>query len=399
MQDREPKKARIIFHVDMNSFYASVEIALHPELKGVPLAIAGDPKKRHGVVVTSSYEARAHGVKTTMTVGQAKRVCPELVVKPPQFDRYRRASAAIFDLLREYTPLVEPVSIDEGYLDITDSFGPDSPFDIARGMQRRIYHELKLPSSIGIAPNKFLAKMASDMEKPLGITILRKRDILTKLWPFDIGQMHGIGRKTKEKLNRIGVTTIQDLAQADDITLKQTMGVNGEKMKQRANGVDPRLVDPEAVSEFKSIGTSTTLPTDATDAGTVAEVLHRLADSVEKRMGKKASVAFNIQIMIRYSNRKNITRSRQLNNPVNTAEEIFEAAYVLWEQHWNGQPIRLLGITAQSLMEKDDAYKQLDLFTYEQDAKKADHDQTLNQTVSHIRKKYGDDAVQYGKNY
>lgn len=389
-----PKNGHVILHVDMNSFYASVEVALHPELKGKPLAVAGDPKKRHGVVVTSSYEARSEGVKTTMTVWEAKRACPRLVIIPPDFDRYRKASAAIFNLLRDYTDLVQPVSIDEGYLDISQCHHLGTPTQIAEQIQKRIHEELKLPCSIGVAPNKYLAKMASDMKKPLGITVLRKRDVASKLWPLDVGELHGIGKKTKEKLNRIGITTIGDLASADEGVLKKTMGVSGEKMKQRSHGIDSRPVDPDAGADFKSIGHSTTLPVDAKDEETVSPVLRRLAASVEKRMQRKGSVAFNIQLLIRYHDRRNITRNRQLNNPIAEADEIFQAAYLLWEKHWNGQPIRLLGITAQELMEKQEAYRQLDLFTYEDEAKREEHTETLNETLQQIRQKYGKEVIQ-----
>lgn len=382
-------KSRVILHVDMNSFYASVEIAFHPELRGKPLAIAGDPKTRHGIVVTSSYEARAKGVKTTMTVGQAKRLCPELIVKPPNFERYRKVSTKIFRLLHEYTELVQPVSIDEGYLDITECKKTGRPPEIAVEIQQRILSELKLPCSIGIAPNKFLAKMASDMKKPLGITILRKRDVPSMLWPLKVGEMHGIGKKTEEKLNRIGIVTIKDLAKAEEIRLKKAVGINGERMKQRANGIDLRPVDPEAVSEFKSIGNSTTLPADTTDEKVVTSVLERLAESVAKRMEKKEAVAMNVQLMIRYDDRKTTTRSRKLNHFISSQEEIFRAARHLWKQHWSGQPIRLLGITAQDLAEKGDAYKQLDLFTYENDARK----DTLEETVNDLHRRYGNDVI------
>ncbi|HET7656995.1 MAG TPA: DNA polymerase IV, partial [Bacillales bacterium] len=295
-------RARIIFHVDMNSFYASVETAFDPSLKGKPLAIAGDVKTRHGIVVTSSYEARAKGVRTTMTVGQARRLCPDLIVKPPNFDRYRKVSAKMFDILREYSSLVQPVSIDEGYIDVTECEGsaPDLAFEI----QQRILRELLLPCSIGVAPNKFLAKMASDMKKPLGITILRRRDVPHKLWPLKVGEMHGIGSKSEEKLNRIGIVTIQDLAKADDFVLKKTLGIHGPRMKLRANGVDTRPVDPDASSEFKSIGSSTTLPVDTTEEKTILEVIQRLSDSVARRMARKEAVALNVQLMIRYDDRR-----------------------------------------------------------------------------------------------
>lgn len=386
------KRARIIFHVDMNSFYASVESALDPTLKGKPLAIAGDVKTRHGIVVTSSYEARAKGVKTTMTVGQARRLCPDLIVKPPNFDRYRKASASIFHLLREYTDLVQPVSIDEGYVDVTECEG--SAPHLAMEIQQRILKELSLPCSIGVAPNKFLAKMASDMKKPLGITILRKRDVPQKLWPLKVGEMHGIGQKSEEKLNRVGIFTIYELAHADDFVLKKTLGIHGVRMKMRANGEDARPVDPDASSEFKSIGNSTTLPVDTTEEKTILDVLNKLSQSVARRMARKESVALNVQVMIRYDDRRTITRSRKLENPVSSSEDIYAAARFLWEEHWNGNPIRLLGVTAQDLLEKEEAFKQLDLFHYEIEAKAGEKKEVLEKTVNQLRKKFGDQAIQ-----
>ena len=186
----ERRGGRIIFHFDMNCFYASVEMAYHPELKGKPLAIAGNPEERKGVIVTSSYEARAKGVKTTMPLWQARRLCPELIVRRPNFDRYRQASKDIFTFLAEITPMIEPVSIDEGYMDVTDV--KQHPVELARYIHKQLKKTLDLPCSIGIAPNKFLAKTASDMEKPMGLTILRRRELPQMLWPLPIEEMHGV---------------------------------------------------------------------------------------------------------------------------------------------------------------------------------------------------------------
>lgn len=196
-------KARIIFHVDMNSFYASVEAAYEPALRGKPLAIAGNAEARRGIVVTASYEARAKGVKAPMPLWEALKKCPELLVREPNFDRYRSASKRMFELLYEYTPFVEPVSIDEGYMDVTDNFKDGSAVSLAKEIQYRLKHELNLPCSIGIAPNKFLAKMASDMKKPMGITVLRKREIPTKLWPLPAIEMHGVGQKNGRKAKKV----------------------------------------------------------------------------------------------------------------------------------------------------------------------------------------------------
>lgn len=380
-----PKKGRVIFHVDMNSFYASVEAAFDPSLKGKPLAIAGNPEERRGIVVTSSYEARKYGVKTTMPVGEAKRLCPDLIVMRPNFDRYRTASKEMFKILADVTSMVQPVSIDEGYIDITDCAGQGSPPEIAERIQQRIADELDLPCSIGIAPNKFLAKMASDMKKPMGITILRKRDLDRKLWPLPIEEMYGVGEKTAEKLRKLGIETIGDLASHPVLDLKRVLGINGERLQSRANGWDERPVDPDAVHEFKSIGTSTTLPQDTTDDTEIQTILRCLSNKVEARMKNKKVLARNVQLMIRYYDRKTVTRSRQLQEFIHTSDDLYQTAIKLFDEHWNQQPVRLLGVTASDLAEKSEVTQQLDLFNYQQYASK----EKLYKTIDDLTEKYG----------
>lgn len=380
-----PKNGRVILHVDMNSFYASVEMAYDSSLKGKPLAIAGNPEERRGIIVTCSYEARNLGVKTTMPLWEAKKLCPDLIVKTPNFDRYRAASVAMFDLLRQFSNLVEPVSIDEGYVDLTDSQELGSPPAIAEMIQKQIYDQLDLPCSIGIAPNKFLAKTASDMKKPMGITILRKRDVPNVLWPLDVEQMHGVGKKTAEKLKGIGINTIGDLSISNEIQLKALLGINGVRLKERANGIDPRPVDPDSVYDFKSIGNSTTLPRDIANQQELLKVLEKLAEQVVARMKRKQVVTTIIGITIRYKNRKTITRSQKLDNPIARQNEIFEATKRLFHRNWDGEPIRLLGITATGLQELDSAVRQLDLFSYEKEAEK----EPLLNTMSKLQDKYG----------
>lgn len=380
-----PKNGRVILHVDMNSFYASVEAAYNPSLKGKPLAIAGDPNQRKGIVVTSSYEARKHGVKTTMPLWEAKKLCPNLIVMPPNFDRYRMASKEMFKMLAEITPLIQPVSIDEGYMDISGCAHLGNPLEIAEKLQQKIRQELDLPCSIGIAPNKFLAKMASDMKKPMGITILRKRDLPAKLWPLAIGEMYGIGNKTAEKLNNINIYSIKDLVEADSHVLKSVLGINGERLQNRAKGLDNRPVDPEAVNEFKSIGSSETLPYDTTEEEEIVKLFRSLARNVKRRMDRKQAVGKTIQIMIRFHDRKTITRSRQLPSYIETEDDIFHASMHLFRQHWDQEPVRLLGITMQDVVEKKEAAMQLDLFTYEREAEK----EKLYQTIESLTEKYG----------
>jgi DNA polymerase-4 len=387
-----PKNGRVILHVDMNSFFASVEMAYDPSLKGKPLAIAGNPEERKGIIVTCSYEARKFGIKTTMPLWEAKKLCPQLIIRTPTFERYRNASHALFELLRQFSTLVEPVSIDEGYVDITDCFEQGTPVEIAKTIQERLLSELDLPSSIGIAPNKFLAKMASDMKKPMGITILRKRDVAEVLWPLPLIEMHGVGKKTAEKLEKAGIKTIQELAEANEIQIRKLLGIRGAFLKERASGIDNRPVDPESASEYKSVGSSRTLPRDMTNQAELTHQLEKLSEETFLRLKRKGYLTTNVSVTIRYKDRKTITRSRKLKNPILSKEDIFQSARALFLKHWNGNPVRLLGVTGQDLVEKQDAVEQLDLFSYEKAAKK----EPLYRAIDEIRQKFGEKAVQNG---
>ncbi|HWO76181.1 MAG TPA: DNA polymerase IV [Bacillus sp. (in: firmicutes)] len=385
-------KARVIFHIDMNSFYASVETAFHPELKGLPLAIAGNAKERRGIIVTCSYEARKFGVKATMPIWEAKKLCPHLIVREPDFDKYRSVSKKMFRILEEYTEWVEPVSIDEGYMDVTEAEGKLHPILLAETIQKRLLDELQLPCSIGIAPNKFLAKMASDMKKPLGITVLRKRDINTKLWPLEIQEMHGIGKKTAEKLRKMGMQTIGDLANQSELTLKVALGINGKKLWERANGIDRRKVDPESVNEIKSVGNSTTLPRDTDNIQEIYQILERLTDRVSKRLIARGYVTEGIQVTIRYFNRKTVTRSMTLNDALYKTEDLFYFVKQLFSANWNHEPIRLLGVTANHLLDKKSFVQQLDLFSFEKEEKQV----RLQETLQKLNAKHGDAIIRKG---
>ncbi|MEO2282613.1 DNA polymerase IV [Bacillus licheniformis] len=388
----DKQKGRVIFHIDMNSFYASVEMAYDPSLKGRPLAIAGNAKERKGIVVTCSYEARARGVKPPMPLWEAKRLCPELIVKPPNFDRYRSSSREMFQVLREYTDLVEPVSIDEGYMGLTDTPYRNRACETAKEIQERLQKELLLPSSIGIAPNKFLAKMASDMKKPLGITILRKREVPRILWPMDISEMYGVGRKTAEKLKTLEIEKIGDLAAADEYALKRLLGINGPRLKRRANGIDTGEVNPDRIYEFKSVGNSSTLPHDSTDEKELFGLIDKLSISVSDRLKRKEVMAAKVFIMIRFADWTNITRSKTLLNPTDSKDEIAKESKALFRQHWHGSPVRLLGVTGTDLVNRKEAVKQLDLFSFHEDAK----DEPIQKVMAELNEKYGTDLIKKG---
>ncbi|WP_342511485.1 DNA polymerase IV [Sporosarcina sp. FSL K6-1522] len=385
-------QAKVILHLDMNSFFASVEQAHDPSLKGIPMAVAGNPKERRGILVTCSYEARAYGVYTTMTVGEAKRLCPELVVVPPDFEKYHLASVAVFDLLRSYTDLVEPVSIDEAYIDITAIGGLTNAVNIATDMQQRILRELDLPCSIGIAPNKFLAKTASDMKKPMGITILRKREIESILWPLPVIEMHGIGKSTEKKMHTLGIYTIGDLAVVEEAVIKSLLGKNGLRLQQRANGVDYRPVDPEAAEERKSVGSSTTLPVDETDLAACLNIFNKLASNVAKRLEKRQLAGTVVTIQIRTSDWRNQTRSRSVVNPLYKEQAIHKEAVSLFKKHWDGEPIRLLGITVSNVIPMNELHEQLSFYNFEKHAK----EETMDSLLAQLEQKFGPGSVKRG---
>lgn len=385
-------KGRIILHIDLNSFYASVEQVYNPELRGKPIAIAGNPLERRGIIITCSYEARALGVKTTMNVGEAKRRCPELVILPPNFDRYRDSSKRFFNLLREFTPLLEPVSIDEGFLDITQLTEIKHALTIAQEIQDRILTELSLPCSIGVAPSKFLAKTASDMKKPMGITVLRKRDVPKVLWPLDVIEMHGIGSSTAEKLYALSIKTIGDLAHADEYKIRSVLGKNGERLRQRANGEDYREVDPNSIYDTKSVGNSTTLPKDVTDIHILRQTIEKLSTKVAERLLAKRLAGTTVIVYIRDADWHNQTRSKTISNSVQTKEEIYDIAWSLFQKHWDESPIRLLGVTVSNVINKKETTQQLSMFNFEEYVK----EEPLIELIDKMEKKFGKGALQRG---
>jgi Nucleotidyltransferase/DNA polymerase involved in DNA repair len=381
---------RIILHMDMNAFYCSVHAAEEPGIyKGKATAVAGSVELRKGIVVTSSYEARARGVRTGMTVRQAQSVCPDLMLIQPDFDLYRRYSRAFLRISHSYTPLVEAVSIDECYMDITGSGQFGEPLEIANAIQRRVREELNLPCSIGVAPNKLLAKMASDMRKPNAITVLRRRDVPSLLWDKPCQTLFGIGKKTAEKLTRMNIRTIGQLANADAKLLLDKFGVYGEWMKRAANGIDESPVEP-AREAAKSIGHTTTLPADLTEAEQYRHVLLNLADQTTRRLRRHGMLCTTVSITIRNPDMKTITRATTLDAPTESTDDVYRVACRLMDRHWkNGDPVRLLGITLQGLSEKKETPVQLDLFSYEEAPRKEE----LNKVMDRLRDKYGESAV------
>ncbi|QGQ97429.1 DNA polymerase IV [Paenibacillus psychroresistens] len=385
-----PKDGRVILHTDMNAFYCSVHEAVEPDkYRGKPIAVAGSVELRKGIVVTSSYVARSQGVKTGMQVREAFKVCPELIIIQPDFEQYRLFSKAFMQIAYSYSPLIEAMSIDECYLDITGSKLFGSPLEIAQALQTRIRVELDLPCSIGIAPNKLLAKMASDMKKPNGISILRRRDVPRLLWDKPCAYLFGIGRQTGDKLSVLNIQTIGQLAAAEESFLIKHFGVIGSWLKQAANGIDHSPVNPLNEAS-KSIGHTTTLPQNLTEKTAIDRVFLNLADQVARRLRRQHLTAGTIQITIRDPEMKTITRSFTPAAPTENADDIYHEACRLFHLHWkSGKAVRLLGITLQSLQDKDKSAMQLDLFDFEKQPKR----EQLNLAMDRIRDKYGESAL------
>jgi len=265
----------------MNAFFISCEMTRNDSLVGTPSAVAGDPKKRSGIILAANYEARSCGVKTTMVLHEAFKLCPGLILVPPDHHFYKQKSDEIMNLLSNYTPILEQNSIDEAWLDMTGCerlFG--NPVEAARRIMEEIKDRFGLWCSIGIAENKFLAKMAAEMMKPLGVTELWGHDIPQKLWPLPVKEMYGVGAKTAEKLNRMGIKTISDLAKYDVNRIVKSFGAGGTDIHLHANGIDNSPVLAHTADDMKSIGRSTTLPEDISDMEKAKLVLMELADDI-----------------------------------------------------------------------------------------------------------------------
>lgn len=389
---------RVVFLVDMNAFYISCESTRHPEIEKKPAAVAGDPVNRTGIILTANYEARKYGIKTTMVLREALRLCPNLIIIPPDHQFYEQKSKEVMKIFSAYTPVIEQNSIDEAWLDMTGCnqiFG--EPLESAKNIMERIKKELGLWCSIGISENKFLSKMASEMKKPLGITELWQKDIKQKLWPLPVNYMYGVGKQTAQKLQNMGISTIKDLALFDKESLFKNLGKMGAAFSLLANGIDTSPVTPNNDSDMKSIGRSVTLPHDILDIESAKAVLLELSDEVgmtARKYGKKGHV---IQINIKYSDFKSITR--QMTVPATyLVKEIYTTGIELLKKNWNKNPIRLLGI---SLSGFDDYYEseQISLFelpNMNEEKSDADKIESIENAIHNIRQKYGASIIKTG---
>ncbi len=343
---------RRILHVDMDAFYASVEQRDDPVLRGKPVAVGGDPKAR-GVVCAASYEARAFGVRSALPMARAVRLCPHLVVVRPDFAKYGAVSRQVFEIFRSVTPLVEPLSLDEAYLDVTENaWGLALGMEVARRLKERIHEETSLTASAGVAPNKFLAKIASGWKKPDGLTVIAPERVERFLQKLPVDALWGVGPKTAARLRAAGIERLVDVRTADPQTLKSVVGSYADALHRMSFGDDPRAVNPN--SERKSIGCENTFAEDLKDIEAIRREVRALALHTASALAKRKIFARTVTLKLRYSNFETITRSHTEDPPTCSADSIAARAAALLEKTAAGsRHVRLLGVSAHNLSETE----------------------------------------------
>ena len=388
---------RIILHCDLNSFYASVELLSHPDLRTVPMAVSGDPASRHGIILAKNEPAKKYGVQTAETIWQAKRKCPDLVLLPPHHALYREYSKRVNAIYDQYTDLVEPFGIDESWLDVTHSlhlFGGDARA-LADRLRARIKEELGLTLSVGVSFNKVFAKLGSDYKKPDATTVIGRENWREIVWPLPVGALLYVGGAARKLLGQYGVETIGQLAACRPEMLETLLGKMGLQLYDYANGLDQSLVRSRYDAEpVKSVGNGTTFPQNLTTRPQVQAGVAVLADSVATRLRRYGFYAGGLQVTVRDPQFRDRSRQCQLPAPTHLIRELTDTAMALTEQLWRPPaPIRALTVTAIHLVPSEDAYEQTDLFTA---APKKEKLEKLEGAVDQIRKKYGGGAIGFG---
>jgi DNA polymerase-4 len=374
----------------MDAFYAAVEVLDNPELRGKPVVVGGTPEGR-GVVAAASYEARRYGIHSAMSAARARKLCPGLICRRGRFRRYGEVSEQIFGIFGDYTPLVEPLSIDEAFLDVTGCrrlFG--EPEGIGRRIKERIRREVGLTASVGVAPNKFLAKVGSDLEKPDGFFVFTRENCREILERLPVGRLWGVGPATAERLRRLRVERIGDLLAIPQERLEGALGEHARRLTELARGEDERPVVPD--HEAKSIGHEITFAADIDDCDELIDILDRLAGQVARRLRKHGRLARTVSVKARYPDFVTPSRARTLPHPTDATDEIRLAARELFlHRLGRGQrPLRLLGVSVANLVEPRTG--QPELFADPDRARQ----KTIDRVMDRVQNRFGNDAVRRG---
>lgn len=380
--------SRIIIHVDMDAFYAAVEQRDRPELRGRPVIVGGTPQGR-GVVSTASYEARKLGIHSAMPAAQAVRLCSHGVFLPVDMRKYRQVSAEVMAILAQHADLMEQISIDEGFLDVTSHARDFAAAErIAKRIKRAIRGELKLTASVGVGPNKFLAKLGSDLRKPDGLVVVRPHEAEQFLAPLPVGKLWGVGPKTEKRLQERGLRTMGDVARAPTEQLRALLGAWGDVVHELSRGIDDRPVEP--VREAKSASAEETFPRDLGHVKDMRKALADLSREVASRLQAEEVRARTVAIKVRFGDFRTITRQTTLTEATDQAAALRQTAYQLLDGvDRGGEGIRLLGVRGSGL---EHAAGQLSLFD-----ERAQRRGQLEKTLSYIRRRFGPEAVRWAR--
>lgn len=385
----------LIFHIDVNSAFLSWEAVyrLHirgekTDLRDIPSAVAGDVKKRHGIILARSTPAKRYGVRTGDTINDALKLCPDLVMVDPHYDLYETSSEAFMEILREFSPCVEQYSVDEAFCDMSGTVGLyGSAVVAATLMKDRIYNELGFTVNVGVSTNKILAKMASDFKKPDLVHTLFPEEIENKMWKLPVEELFFVGHATKRKLHNLGIHTIGELARTDLDILRSHLKKHGEVIYSFANGIDMSVVADEALPN-KGYGNSTTIAFDVDDGSIAKMVLLSLAEKVSTRLRGDSAMARVVAVSIVDTYFRYSSHQMQLFSPSNITNEIHRASCKLFDELWDGSPIRQLGVHTSKIVRGNNC-KQINLF----DMNRYEKLSKLDVAVDTIREKYGDDSI------
>jgi len=388
-----PVKESYIVHVDMDAFFASVEERDNPAYRGKPVIVGADPKggKGRGVVAACSYEARRFGIHSAMPISIAYNRCPEGIFLEPRMRKYAEASHKVFDILETFTPDIEPISVDEAFMDITGSwhlFGK-TPVETCRKIKEAIKKETGLTASIGMAPNMMTAKIASDLKKPDGLVVVTRENLLKFLRPLPVGKLWGVGEKTLEELKKMGISTIGDLAKRSPDEIAGIFGRHGEHIWQLANGMDPRSVEP--VDEVKSVSNEYTFDEDTRNENEVRDVIMQLSEKVSRRLRKDGLKGRTVTLKIRFSDFHTYTRANTISESTNFVDTIYDnAVRHLEEFDLAKKAVRLVGVRVSNLA---DTSTRTDLFegTSDRDVKK----ERLHKAIDRIVDRFGSGAIKH----